>query len=141
MMSQPQHPEYREEGGADDHGGARRFDYLDFDLLIEQSGQGFSARVVASPSGPTDPVPFSAPFSEHEVEAFLEKIGHPRQVPVRSAASSEDATIKEFGGTLFDAVFRDDIQAAWVRSFEQAAGRRNGLRLRLRLADCPTLKA
>lgn len=48
-------------------------------------------------------------------------------------------TIEEFGGKLFDAVFRDQIRVAYATSLDKAEADDVGLRIRLRLADAPEL--
>ena len=114
--------------------------YQNFDLLIEGTGAGgYSGRVLASPAGEVGPVPVTMPFSDLEVENFLLKIGRPRRHAVRGVNSPEAAAIREFGGRLFNAVFHDDLREALTRSVDEVEGRDAGLRLRLRLADCPEL--
>jgi tetratricopeptide (TPR) repeat protein len=114
--------------------------YRNFDLLIEGTGAGgYRARVLASPAGETGPVPVRMPFSDLEVENFLLKIGRPRRHTVRGVNSPEAAAIRQFGGRLFDAVFLDDLRETLTRSVDEVEGQDAGLRLRLRLADCPEL--
>jgi len=117
----------------------REINYADFDLLVQRAPDGFTARVVNSPSGQSPPVPFAAPFSELELENFLLKIGRPRRAGVRGVGSPEAAAIREFGGRLFDAVFGREVRDSLVSSLDQVEARGIGLRVRLRLADCPEL--
>jgi hypothetical protein len=115
--------------------------YLDFDVLVERgsAGHGYRARVVTAPSGQTRSVDFAMPFSDLELENFLLKIGHPRRQAIRGLGSSENTAIRNFGGSLFDAVFHDDLRVALATSLDAAESQSTGLRLRLRLADVPEL--
>src|SRR4051794_17670679 len=114
--------------------------YRNFDLLIEGTGAGgYRGRVLASPAGETGPVPVVMPFSDLEVENFLLRIGRPRRHVVRGINSPEAAAVRQFGGRMFDAVFHDDLREALTRSVDEVEGQDAGLRLRLRLADCPEL--
>jgi streptogramin lyase len=113
--------------------------YLDFDVLVERGDHGYRARVVTAPSGTTSPIDFTVPFSDLELENFLLKIGHPRSQQVRGFGATWDETIRRFGGTLFDAVFRDDVRVTYATSLEEAERQGVGLRVRLRLADVPEL--
>jgi WD40 repeat protein len=116
----------------------RRVEYADFDLLVQRAGGGFEARVLHSPVGETGMVPFAEPFSALELENFLLKIGRPRSA-VRGLGSAESSAVRDFGGRLFEGVFRAEVRDCLVSSLNQAEGRGVGLRLRLRLADCPEL--
>ncbi|MGY1615293.1 CHAT domain-containing protein [Geodermatophilus sp. SYSU D00691] len=115
--------------------------YADFDLLIEPADEGgYRARVLHSPVGETRPVPVTIPFSPLELENFLLKVGRPRRSATRGEGSPEADAVKEFGGRLFEAVFRDGVRAALAGSLAQVAGQEDtGLRLRLRLVDSPEL--
>lgn len=112
--------------------------FLDFDLLIERtSAGGYRARVINSPAGQPSGE-FTLPFSEMELENFLLKIGRPRR-GVRKLESPEMDAAKVFGGSLFKAVFSDDVLACLRSSMDEATAREAGLRLRLRLTDAPEL--
>jgi CHAT domain-containing protein/WD40 domain-containing protein len=115
--------------------------YVDFDLLIESSGgNGYRARVLNSPVGESPPVEITIPFSDLEIENFLLKVGRPRRQATRSASAPEVAAVRDFGGRLFDAVFQGRVRSALCSSLEQVDGREDtGLRVRLRLSDCPEL--
>jgi tetratricopeptide (TPR) repeat protein len=117
----------------------RELNYLDFDLLVEPAGPGIYRARAMAPAGETTSAQFSVPFSDLEIDNFLLRIGRPRRAPVRGEQSMEAAAVREFGGRLFDAVFRDEIRVALATSLDQAEGRDTGLRLRLRLSDAPEL--
>lgn len=114
------------------------FDYLDLDLLIERSGSDYQIRALSSPAGQTPPLPFRLPLSDLEIEDFLLRIGRPRQT-VRRVDAPPVAAIKEFGGQLFEAVFRSDLARTLSSSLSLANAEDKGLRIRLRLSDCPEL--
>ena len=66
--------------------------YLDFDLVIEPVGDGFSARVFNSPGGQAS-ADFAAPFSDLEIENFLLRVGRTRHA-VRLRTSAYCATAR-----------------------------------------------
>jgi hypothetical protein len=112
--------------------------YLDFDLLIERTGENlYRARVLASPAGQATKV-FSLPFTSLELENFFLRIGRPRR-GVRRLESPEMENAKTFGGKLFRAVFDDEMLAALRSSQDEARKQQLGLRIRLRLNDAPDL--
>ena len=61
--------------------------YLDFDLIIERSADGYVARVFNSPAGQATAA-FREPFSDLEIENFLLRIGRSRHA-VRRIESPE----------------------------------------------------
>jgi hypothetical protein len=110
-------------------------EYLNFDLLIESKGDRYKAKVIASPGGATTNS-FEMPFSGEELETYLSRLGQPGQ----SAHMFENAA-KEFGGRLFNAVFKDEIYACLRVSLEEAKDMEKGLRVLLRLGDVAELAA
>jgi hypothetical protein len=115
------------------------YDYLDFDLALEELGGGrYRARVIGSPSGQARGE-FSLPFEDMELENFLLRIGRPRS-GVRRLESPENEAAREFGTKLFDSLFAGDVGMQWQRSVDAAERDGRGLRLRLRLADAPALR-
>jgi hypothetical protein len=114
--------------------------YLDFDVLIERSGERYRARVLNSPAGQAA-VEFERPLSSLELENFVLRIarslGEARR-NVRRLESSEREAAKTVGHRLFEAVFRDDVQSSFRASLNEAERRGAGLRLRIRL-DVPEL--
>lgn len=114
--------------------------YLDFDLLIEPAGQGgYRAKVLRSPAGETAGQPFTSPFSELELDNFYLRIGAARGASMRGEQPTEAEAVTSFGSRLFDAVFQHELREALVSSRSQAESQNSGLRLRLRLTDCPEL--
>ncbi len=111
--------------------------YLDFDLQIERTAQGYRAQVLNSPAGQAT-LDFSLPFSDLELENFVLRMGHTRRRR-RGADSPEMESAKTFGKRLFAAVFNDDVQACLRSSLDEAIEQGAGLRIRLRLNDASEL--
>jgi hypothetical protein len=117
---------------------AEDFTYLNFDLLVEDTSDGYRARVLDAPSGQSTPVAFQLPFNDLELENFLLKIGHRRGM--RGGAAMEmTQKIKTFGGQLYQSLFHDELQTHLLRSLDWADSQNAGLRIRLRLSDAPEL--
>ncbi len=114
-----------------------QMDYLDFDLQIERSGDNYCARVLDSPAGQAS-IEFSLPFSDLEIENFLLRAGRTRR-GVRRLQSPEIEAAKNFGGTLFQAIFDRDVKTCLADSLTAAQQQGAGLRLRLRFAGTPEL--
>jgi membrane-associated phospholipid phosphatase len=103
--------------------------YLDFDLLIERSSEGYESRVVSSPAGVAVST-FVSPFSELELENFRLRVSR-RRSGVRRAASREVEVARGVGERLFKAAFGGDVQHCLQESLNEASRRGAGLRLRL----------
>ena len=113
--------------------------YQNFDLEIisAQGDHQLYARVLESPQGDSPFVEVRWPFEAEEENEFLTDIyGGLRQRRIRS---TKMATIQDFGGRLFDAVFTGDIEHLFRSSLDAAARAGKGLRLRLRLPDDSSL--
>jgi formylglycine-generating enzyme required for sulfatase activity len=114
--------------------------YLDFDLAIESvpgAPATYRARVLHSPAGQAT-VDFTLPFSAHELENYILKMGRPRR-QTRSL-SQEGEAARELGARLYNAVFQQEVRDALRRSLDAADAKPDqGLRLRLRLGDAPAL--
>ena len=63
----------------------------------------------------------------------------PRRRSVRGERRRRPTAVREFGGRLFDAVFRDELRVALATSLDHAESQGAGLRVRLRLSDSPEL--
>jgi tetratricopeptide (TPR) repeat protein len=107
--------------------------YLDFDLLIERGGAGYTARVLESPAGEAS-ARFEVPFSQSDVENFFVQIGH-----TRSFEPPQVRKMHEFGQALFESVFHGEVRDRLRASLSEASQQGAGLRIRLRLADVPEL--
>jgi hypothetical protein len=109
--------------------------YQNFDLeIISSRGDGrLHARVLDSPQGDSPFVDVTWPFNPEEESNFLGEIyGGLRQ---RRARSPQMATVQDFGGRLFDAVFAGDVEHLFRSSLDASFRAGKGLRIRLRLAD------
>jgi WD40 repeat protein len=114
--------------------------YRDFDVLVERAAQGaYQARVLQSPAGESGPLVFTRPVGEVELENFLLRIGRPRHGGTRKRDHPQTAAIKAFGGQLYEALFREELRECLLRSMSEAGSHGAGLRIRLRLSDCPEL--
>jgi hypothetical protein len=111
--------------------------YLDFDLSIDRTANGYRAQVVSSPAGQAA-VEFALPFSDLELENFLLKLGGRRR-NTRAVVSPELETAKAFGGRLFQTIFADELRGCLRSSLDEADQQGQGLRLRLRLNNAPAL--
>jgi Tol biopolymer transport system component len=111
--------------------------YLDFDIHIHRSDQGYRIRIVNSPAGQADGE-FNIPFSDLELENFKLRIGRPRK-GVRRLESPEMEAARQMGGRLFESVFDDEIRGHLRTSVNEADQQNAGLRFRLHLTDSPEL--
>ena len=114
--------------------------YLDFDLLLEQQADGeYQAVVTESPLGETTSEHFRLPFDAQTLEILLLKLDPGRSGTRRVGASAQQQAAMDFGGPLFEAIFRDELALAWTRSQDLARHEDAGLRLRLRLSGAPAI--
>ncbi|MDQ3706284.1 MAG: CHAT domain-containing protein [Chloroflexota bacterium] len=110
--------------------------YLNFDVVIQKSGEGYRAQV-QSPAGEATSH-FTNPFSQIEVEHFMLSAA-PGRRSVRRIDAPEVAAAKRFGERLYNSVFTGDVSAVLRSSLDEAWNRNAKLRLRLRLTDVPEL--
>lgn len=110
--------------------------YLNFDLLLEQDGEGqFEARVTAAPVAGLPHVRFELPFDEKSLKIRLMELDLGR-TDVRGVGGAGQQAAKDFGGPLFEAIFTGKLASAWTGSLDKVAAQEaGGLRLRLRVAD------
>lgn len=110
--------------------------YLNFDLLLEQAGDGqYEARVTAAPVSGLPHVRFQLPFDEKSLKILLMELD-PGRTDVRGPGGAGQQAAKEFGGPLFEAIFTGKLASAWAASLDKVAAQKaGGLRLRLRVAD------
>lgn len=113
--------------------GVNRIEYLNFDLVIEREGERYQVRVYA-PSGAQVTSTFDKPFSEQELEEFLQLVGYSWE-----AVHDVEEEAKKFGGRLFDKVFVRAVYALLSESINDSNSKNKGLRIRLRLNDVPEL--
>jgi hypothetical protein len=114
--------------------------YLDFDLLVEQQAEDqYQALVTGSPVGEATSQEFRLPFDRQTLEILLLKLDPGRSGTRRVGASTQQQAAMDFGGPLFDALFRDEVGVAWSRSQDLSRAQGAGLRLRLRLTGAPAI--
>ncbi len=104
--------------------------FIDFDLQIEKEADHYQAQVLNSPAGQVSSE-FTLPLSDLELENFYLRVGRPRQ-GVRRINSPEMESVKKVGGSLFEAVFSEDILSLLNSSQAVAKSQGKGLRIRLR---------
>ena len=108
---------------------------LDFDVVIDSHGDGYRARVVASPAGEAQ-AGFVLPFTDKDLTILVfevvRRIGKARR-KVRQLASPERLLLQDFGGQLFQAVFSGPVRECLGHSRLAAESESAGLRIRLRL--------
>lgn len=114
-------------------------DYLDFDIAIERSDDGYLARVADSPAGAASE-PFALPFDAPELAEFIVAVGPPR-LPSRRLMPAETrlASVEDYGARLGDALLAGAVGQALSESLERAHTEAKGLRVGLRLAAVPEL--
>ncbi|HVG00376.1 MAG TPA: CHAT domain-containing protein [Chloroflexia bacterium] len=117
--------------------GWKDINYLNFDITIQRAGNGYRAHL-HSQSGENVTVTFGKPFSDMELENFLLKAGYSRR-SVRRIDTVETAAAKEFGGKLFNTLFKGDAQECLRRDLSYAQQQDARLRLRLSLTEAPEL--
>ena len=114
--------------------------YENFDLLVEATGDGtYRSRVAAGPVGAGASATFAMPFDATTLENLLLKLDPGRSQMRRAAADPRPRAAVELGGTLFDAVFGEEVLLAWTRSQDATRDAGEGLRLRLHLTDAPAI--
>ena len=114
--------------------------YQNFDLLLEAAeGDSFRARVTTSPLGESPSGRFSLPFDATQLENLLLKLDPGRSGTRRAGSDPQSQASMDLGGPLFESVFSEDIMLTWQRSQDYARDHGDGLRLRLRLTDAPSI--
>lgn len=108
---------------------------LNFDVVIEARGEGYTTRVLSSPAGEAQ-TDFTLPFSDEGLQNFILamklSIGQERR-RVRRIESPERRLLEDFGARLFRAVFAGHVRECLGRSLLAAEHSDAGLRIRLRL--------
>src|SRR5262245_39178390 len=114
-------------------------EYLNFDLALEALAAlpgHYRAHVLVSPAGEAS-TEFVLPFSQHELENYIMKMGRMRR-GVRGLSSREGKIAQEFGSKLYDTIMQGMVRDCLRRSLDIVSQQpEQGLRLRLRLTDAP----
>src|SRR5215204_5218143 len=114
--------------------------YQNFDLLLEAAeGGAFRARVTKSPLDESPSGRFTLPFNPTQLENLLLKLDPGRTGTRRAGSDPQSQASIDLGGPLFESVFSEDIMLTWQRSQDYAREQGDGLRLRLRLTDAPSI--
>lgn len=108
--------------------------YANFDLLVQRTGQGYSAQVIASPAGNGAHVEFSCPFTPDELAHLRSAIENPFRDLGRAGPDAE-AMIEDFGMRLFNKVFTGGVRGCFDGALGAARAKGQGLRLQLRIVD------
>ncbi|WP_239342008.1 CHAT domain-containing protein [Frankia sp. CiP3] len=117
-------------------------DYLNFDLLVRPKDKEslFHAEVTQSPVGTGANIAFHQPVTDAELEAFQKVVVRP-STPNAQERKADEQKVKELGRRLFDAMFTGVILRCYERSIDAALNENYGLRIRLRMTQCPELAA
>ncbi|MGE5265040.1 MAG: CHAT domain-containing protein [Acidobacteriota bacterium] len=118
-------------------GNMKNIHYFDFDVSIERTASGYRTRVLSSPAGQAY-AEFVPSFTDLELENFLLRVGRTRR-GVRRINSPEMESAKNFGGRLFNALFKDEVRGCLRSSLDDANRQEAGLRFRLHLSGVPEL--
>lgn len=112
--------------------------YLNFDLLLLPSTDGYMAHVSNSPVG-QDSHRFDYPFTKAELDHFLKLIVSPRsnsqQLTVPSTDESASMDHVQFGTRLFETIFAGPVGTLFERSLDMVEGKGQGLRIRVRVDE------
>ncbi|GIV77164.1 MAG: hypothetical protein KatS3mg050_1558 [Litorilinea sp.] len=111
--------------------------YLNFNLRIEETDDGYVTRVVESPAGEAV-MPFTVPFSLDQWRRLLASLEAP-QAPGSQAAKGVEETLRQWGERLFHALFQDHVLACYRASRHLAYQSRAHLRLLLDTNPVPHL--
>ena len=116
--------------------------FFDFDLCIWKEGDLYKAEVRHSPAGTCDRKGFDWPFREDHQNLLRDlELAVMRAQGYRGALmSADEAKLRDFGSSVFKAVFRGapEIEQLYNASLALAEHDRRGLRLKLRV-DPPEL--
>ena len=81
---------------------------------------------------------FEKPFTDLELGTLIGKVGRARQ-DARSGVSPDLALVKDFGGKLFQALFREEIRDLYRDELRSSQEQGERLRITLALTDVPLL--
>ncbi|HFC91473.1 MAG TPA: CHAT domain-containing protein [Leucothrix mucor] len=122
--------------------------YLNFDLEISRRSTQYQARVIASPNGEARNR-FDFPFAQQELDQIINDFSQTRSFILNENGTSSDNSkpsvsdiankIRQFGETLFNAVFQKSIGETYRESKVTADSKKAGLRIRLRFPENPEL--
>lgn len=111
--------------------------YVNLDLWVSRDGDAYIAKLESPYAQGIHR--FQWAVSDEEIELFILRIGKYRGRTVRRIEQPEVKAIKEFGGMLFELVFGGAVRDTLRISQATADNEGKGIRLRLRLNECPEL--
>jgi len=111
---------------------------IDFDLLLERTGERYRARVQASPAGEAS-ADLDPGWPDAEIERLLAELGWPGELQHRPRTPARGLQARELGESLFRHLFVGKIAECWRVSLDRVRAKGEKLRLRLRLTDVPEL--
>jgi streptogramin lyase len=106
-------------------------EYRTLSVRIEALHDDRYKAIVCGPDGDGQTV-FELPFDAYALDALASVVSRPRS-PWRRIESDESAQAREFGGRLFDLVFRETARDVLRASYSQARRENQGLRLMFQL--------
>lgn len=112
--------------------------YKDFVLRIESAGPGQYRVEAEGPGGEAETVT-TLPFDAKDLKIFLLEVGRPRQAVSRGRVPEPMRQTVDFGGKLYNAVLSGPVRDVFTRARQVTEQNGEGLRLQLRLTDCPEL--
>ncbi len=111
---------------------------VDFDLSIVRNGDEFRLDA-RSPLGSARST-LKLDLTPDELEHFVLAYCGPRPVVRRGGVPKALEPLAEFGGKLFEGLFRESVRDLLQQTRAQALGAGNGLRIRMRLPEAPELQ-
>ena len=114
-------------------------EYDEFEVVLERSGDGYSARVADSPTGPAPAMPFVQPMEIADLPPLRETMRGAEAEAPAGAERAAKVDVKAFGTALFRALFNDKAISIFRTSQYVAAKNGHGLRLRIRFSDVAEL--
>jgi hypothetical protein len=79
------------------------------------------------------------PYSPEEIEQFVLGLIEERRQILAGEGTATSVRLKQFGGSVFDAVVQGPVRDCYYRSRDASTREGRGLRIKLRLGDVPNL--
>lgn len=112
-------------------------EYIDFIIKINDLGNG-KYKVFAQSNKGEQQTEFTFPFDEKDLKIFFLTIGRPRK-GTRRIDSPEMQAIKEFGQSLYNAVFNGEVRDAFASCKYDSYNSEQGISIKFRLSDTPRI--
>lgn len=111
--------------------------YLNCDLFIEKTEDGYWVRLLDSPAGQAT-AEFLAPFQAKELDPYLQWLAEPAIADLERQQAKRLA-MQEMGSRLFQALWRERLESCFRNSMAIVFQQRARLRIRLRMSATPEL--